>query len=83
MSEYTKEAVVGHMRKWYFAHYEPIEESTPRDSGEWVFIHGEPISPQEALEDQFGGLFDEVLISKVADQLVEEFDIDEWVPVPD
>ena len=80
---YTKEAIIMHMKDWYLAHYEDIAEHTPRDSGEWVFIWGEPCTPQEALDGEFGHLFEEDLIKKTAEQLSEEYDIYEWVPVPE
>jgi hypothetical protein len=78
---YTELRIITYLVFWFLENFEPIEESTPRDSGEWVFIWGEPVTPLEAL-DEFSDVFSDEIIKKAAKHLEEKHDVDEWVPKP-
>jgi hypothetical protein len=66
--------------KWFFANYERIEDSTPRDDGEWVFIWGEPETTSDLVGQKWG---EGPLVEAAIKTIEEEADgNDLWVPVP-
>jgi hypothetical protein len=81
---YTKDAIVAHMILWFLHVYEDPAENTPYESAEggYQYIYGDPVEAREALEDEFGGMIAEELISNAAERLEEDHNVDGWVPKP-
>lgn len=68
------------MEHWFNSHFENPAESTPYSSeeGGYVYIWGGPFDANDEIHNEFSGLVDEVLITKLANQLTSESD--EWAP---
>jgi hypothetical protein len=66
------------MRTWFYENYADPVENTPYESAEggYIYIWGGPYEPEEELQNEFGGLISDDIISELAGEL---FDISyEW-----
>src|SRR5262249_11787141 len=67
------------MVRWFLAHYERAEDSTPVDGGEYVFIWGAPEEPIDVIGAEFSCKLSEADIERAV-ELLEACDA-LWVPV--